>query len=176
MHFVFMGVSGSGKSTVAELVAERLSLPFAEADEFHPRHNTTKMARGEPLTDEDRGPWLAALAQWIADHESGGQPTVMACSALRRAYRQRLREGASSVHFVHLDGPRDLIADRLRQRSGHFMPVELLDSQMATLEPLRPDENGTTLDISRPVPQITEDAVRTVAAALGRVPRARHRR
>src|SRR5690625_680096 len=116
MHFVFMGVSGSGKSTVAGRVAERLSLPFAEADDFHPRGNTAKMARGEPLTDEDRRPWLAAVAQWIARHESRRQPTVVACSALRHAYRDQLCDGTPDVHFVHLDGSRAVIAERLRGR------------------------------------------------------------
>lgn len=112
----------------------------------------------------------------MADHESSRQSTIMACSALRRAYRDHLSGGAPDVRFVHLDGPRDLIADRLRERSGHFMPVELLDSQMATLEPLQPDENGSTLDISHSVDRLVQDATGTVAAALGTVPSARRRR
>ncbi|WP_046471764.1 gluconokinase [Allosalinactinospora lopnorensis] len=173
MHFVFMGVSGSGKSTVAQHVAERLSLPFAEADDFHPHPNIDKMSQGVPLTDEDRRPWLSALAGWIAAHESHGQATIMACSALRRSYRDLLREGAPDVRFIHLDGSRELIADRLQERSCHFMPTGLLDSQIATLEPLRPDENGATLDISPSAEELIERAARTIAAALGLDPSAR---
>ncbi len=175
MHFVFMGVSGSGKSTVAGRVAERLSLPFAEADEFHPRHNTDKMARGEPLTDEDRRPWLAALAEWIARHEHQGQPSVMACSALRRTYRDQLRQGARHVEFVHLHGPRAIIAPRTH-RPDHFMPTGLLDSQLATLEPLQSDEHGHTLDVSRSAESLAQDALHTVTTALGTGPEAPRQR
>ncbi|MFC7330171.1 gluconokinase [Marinactinospora rubrisoli] len=166
MHFVFMGVSGSGKSTVAGQVAERLGLPFAEADSFHPEANIAKMSAGVPLTDADRRPWLTALATWIAEHERRGESTVMACSALRRDYRDILRTGAPSVYFLHLDAPTELIAERMRARKGHFMPAGLLASQAATLEPLRPDEAGERIDIAPPIETVTAQALRIVAARL----------
>ncbi|MDA8370491.1 MAG: gluconokinase [Nocardiopsaceae bacterium] len=169
MHVVFMGVSGTGKSTIALRVAERLDLPFAEADQFHPEANIAKMSEGVPLTDEDRLPWLSLLAEWIGDHEERGKSTIMACSALKRGYRDILRAGAPDVCFLHLDGPASLIADRLRERSDHFMPPGLLDSQQAALERLGPDESGATLDISPPIEETAERATGIVAAALGRV-------
>ncbi|RCV49561.1 gluconokinase [Marinitenerispora sediminis] len=166
MHFVFMGVSGSGKSTVAGQVAERLGLPFAEADSFHPEANIAKMSQGVPLTDADRGPWLTTLAEWIREHERRGEATVMACSALRRAYRDILRTGAPSVYFLHLDAPTEVIAARMRARTGHFMPAGLLASQAATLEPLEPDEPGMRIDIAPPAEDVTDAAVRAVTARL----------
>ena len=166
MHFVFMGVSGSGKSSIARPVAERLGFAFAEADEFHPPANIAAMSAGIPLTDEDRLPWLHALAGWIADREAAGEHSVMACSALRRCYRDVLRSGAPDVRFLHPAGPRELIGERLAGRSGHFMPAGLLDSQYATLEPLQPDEAGRTLDVSRTVEELIEEAAGLVRAAL----------
>ncbi|PSK97813.1 gluconate kinase (SKI family) [Murinocardiopsis flavida] len=166
MHFVFMGVSGSGKSTVAVAVARRLGLPLAEADAFHPPANIAKMSAGVPLTDTDREPWLRALAEWIAERERAGEHSAMACSALRRDYRDILRSGAPDVRFVHLDGGVDLIAARLRERSGHFMPAGLLASQAATLEPLAPDEPGTVLDIGASPEELIGRAEAELAAAL----------
>jgi gluconokinase len=168
MHFVFMGVSGSGKSTVALAVAERLGLPYAEADHFHPKANIAKMSGGVPLTDEDRRPWLAALAAWIAEHERRGEATLMACSALKRDYRDILRTGAPDVRFIHLDAAREVIAARLRERAGHFMPAGLLDSQQATLQPLADDEPGVRIDVAASADEVVARAVRVVAEALGR--------
>jgi len=147
MHFVFMGVSGSGKTTVAEHVADRLGLLFAEADTFHPEANIRKMSDGTPLTDEDRGPWLRELASWIGGHHALGKSTVMACSALKREYRELLGEGAPGVHFLHMHGPAEVIWERLEARPDHFMPPALLRSQLETLERLHPDEAGREFDV-----------------------------
>ncbi|MBB1159674.1 MULTISPECIES: gluconokinase [Amycolatopsis] len=153
---VVMGVSGSGKTTVGKAVAEELGVEYAEADTFHPQANIEKMTAGHPLTDEDREPWLAAIALWIAEHqESGG---VVSSSALKRRYRDVLR-GGWDVWFLHLHGSRDLLAERMKTRSGHFMPVSLLDSQLADLEPLEPDEPGETFDISLPPADLVESAL-----------------
>lgn len=166
MHFVFMGVSGSGKSTVAVEVARRLSLPFAEADAFHPPANIEKMSDGVPLTDTDRSPWLHALADWIGEREGAGEHSAMACSALRRDYRDILRTGAPDVRFVHLHGSVELIAARLRERSGHFMPPDLLASQAATLEPLAADEAGVVLDVDATPAELIDRATAELSAAL----------
>src|SRR5688572_29150053 len=137
---VVMGVSGSGKTTVGVTLAQRLGLPFADADDFHSPQNTAKMAAGIPLTDEDRTPWLRSVAGWLAEHaDSGG---VVSCSALRRAYRDVLRGDRPGTVFIHLHGEREVLAARLTARPGHFMPATLLDSQIDTLEPLAPDEAG----------------------------------
>ncbi|WP_414935539.1 gluconokinase [Amycolatopsis sp. cmx-11-51] len=150
---VVMGVSGSGKTTVGTELATRLGVGYAEADTFHPRANIDKMSSGHPLNDEDRQPWLEAIAGWIRDHqESGG---VVTSSALKYRYRDILR-GGGDVWFLHLHGDRALLADRMKTRSGHFMPVSLLDSQLADLEPLLPDEFGYVADIAKSPEQIVE--------------------
>lgn len=159
MHFVFMGVSGSGKTTLAERVSDLLELPFAEADLFHPEANVAKMAAGTPLTDADRRPWLQGLAAWIGGHEALGESTVMACSALRRSYRDLLREGAPGVHFLHMHGPAEVIRERVGARPDHFMPPALLSSQLATLERLAPDEEGREFDIRAGLDTLTEEVV-----------------
>lgn len=156
MVIVVMGVSGSGKTTVGKLLAERLNLGYAEADEFHPRANIEKMSAGHPLTDEDRWPWLRAIAKWIGAHEESGG--VVTCSALKRPYRDLLRTGGL-VYFVHLTGTHDVIAARLAARTGHFMPPALLDSQIADLEPLGPDEPGIVLDVDTTPEALTEAAL-----------------
>ncbi|NKQ57359.1 gluconokinase [Amycolatopsis sp. K13G38] len=142
---VVMGVAGSGKTTVGTALAERLGVSYAEADTFHPKANIEKMSSGHPLTDEDRRPWLHAIAGWIREHQQTGG--VVSSSALKRRYRDVLRTGGD-VWFLHLDGPRDLLAQRMKSRSGHFMPVSLLDSQLADLEPLERDEHGLIVDIA----------------------------
>ncbi|MBE1467989.1 gluconokinase [Kibdelosporangium phytohabitans] len=157
MVIVVMGVSGSGKTTVGRGLANRLGVDYAEADEFHPPANIAKMSAGTPLTDEDRWPWLESIAVWIRDHQGSGG--VVTSSALKYKYRDVLRTGGD-VCFVHLDGPRALIAERLAGRTGHFMPAALLDSQIADLEPLRPDERGVVLDIGATPDELVEAAVR----------------
>jgi len=159
MHFVFMGVSGSGKTSVAERIAARLELPFAEADAFHPEANISKMSAGVPLTDEDRWPWLTELADWIAAHEVLGESTVMACSALRRSYRDVLRRGAPGVHFVHMHGTEEVIWERIEAREDHFMPPALLRSQLETLERLGPDEEGLELDVRGDLDELSAQAL-----------------
>jgi gluconokinase len=164
VHVVVMGVSGCGKSTVARGLADRLDLRFAEADEFHPPGNVDKMAAGVPLDDADRLPWLAALAGWMREQAAAGQSTVMACSALTRAYRDVLRDGPPRVLFVHLDGPAEVVAERLAARTGHFMPASLLASQVATLEPLGPGEEGVVLDLRQDPNALVGAAAQWLAA------------
>lgn len=161
-HLVVMGVSGSGKTTVARILADRLGWTFAEADEFHPEANVAKMAAGTPLTDEDRWPWLRAIAAWIGDREQAGESSVVTCSALRRAYRDILVGAPGDVRFVHLAGTPDLIEGRMAHRSGHFMPVSLLPSQFATLEPLEPDEPGVEVPVSSSPHTVADAALRAL--------------
>lgn len=144
---VVMGVSGSGKSTVAAMVARRLGWDFAEGDEMHPQANVDKMQAGTPLTDEDRWPWLDVVAGWIRTRLDDGRPGVVTCSALKRSYRDVLR--APGVVFVHVAGDGALIADRMSARSGHFMPTSLLASQLATLELPQADEVHVTIAADR---------------------------
>ncbi len=158
-HVIVMGVSGCGKTTIAQGIGERMELPFAEADRFHPPANIEKMEAGTPLEDADRWPWLRDLSAWMAAQAREGQSTVMACSALRRSYRDLLRAGPPSLHFVHLQGPLEVIRDRMSSRSGHFMPVSLLQSQFDTLEPLGEDEDGVVLDLRRPPEELIDTAV-----------------
>ncbi|MET9795012.1 gluconokinase [Nocardiopsis alba] len=167
MHFVFMGVSGSGKTSVAERVANRLDLPFAEADAFHPPANIRKMAAGDPLTDEDRRPWLRELADWIGAHEVLGESTVMACSALKRDYRDVLRTGAPGVEFLHMHGPDEVIRARIAARKGHFMPPALLRSQLEALQRLDPDEAGREFDVRADLDPLAEEALEYVRGRLG---------
>lgn len=163
LQVVVMGVSGSGKTTVAQLLAERVDARFAEADQFHPQANIDKMSAGHPLDDEDRAPWLADIAAWLGARAATGEAAVVTCSALKRAYRDVLRTAGPGVRFVHLAGPQQVIADRLQGRSGHFMPPTLLDSQYADLEPLGEDEAGVTLDVTLDPETLAGQA----AAALG---------
>jgi gluconokinase len=152
---VVMGVSGSGKSTVGAALAQRLRVPFADADDFHPSANVAKMTAGQALDDDDRLPWLEAIGEWLAAHPEG----VMTCSALKRSYRDRLRRHRPDAEFVHLHGDREVITRRQATRPGHFMPASLLDSQFATLEPLQEDERGFVVDVDQPVDLIVEAAV-----------------
>jgi gluconokinase len=142
---VVMGVSGAGKSTVGQAIATALSLPFADADDFHPAANIAKMSRGEALDDGDRWPWLAAIGAHLAAHR--GRGCVVTCSALKRAYRDALRQAAPDLRLVFLTGDPGLVAARQAARRNHFMPASLVASQFATLEPPAPDEAAITLDV-----------------------------
>lgn len=150
---VVMGVSGSGKSTVGAALARRMRVPFVDADTLHPAANVAKMAAGHALDDDDRHPWLDKVGDWLAAHPDGG---VVSCSALKKTYRDQLRAHCPGVEFLHLSGSADLIADRLAARTDHFMPAVLLRSQLDSLEPLGPDEAGTTVDAGRDVDAIVE--------------------
>ncbi|WP_067447490.1 gluconokinase [Nocardia alba] len=152
-----MGVSGCGKTTVGALTADRLEVPYAEGDDFHPQANIDKMAAGIPLTDEDRLPWLDTVADWLVDHQTTGG--VASCSALRWAYRDRLRAKAPNAYFVHLAATREELLRRMTGRLGHFMPTILLDSQLDTLEPLRVDEAGVTLNALQPPSSLVTESV-----------------
>lgn len=164
---VVMGVSGTGKSTVGTLLAAGLGVPYAEADAFHPPANIDKMSAGTPLDDADREPWLDAIGAWArtrTEHGPGLQG-VVSCSALKRAYRDRLRASAPGLFFLHLTGDRDLVAGRLAQRRDHFMPGALLDSQYAALEPLQPGEQGVEISVADSPEDITAHAVRALRGA-----------
>ncbi|MEO8317591.1 MAG: gluconokinase [Bradyrhizobium sp.] len=155
-----MGVSGSGKSTVAEHLAARLGWRYVDGDLFHPAGNVAKMSAGHALTDEDRWPWLRAIAAEIDRLSTAGNRAVVACSALKRAYRDILVHGRDDVRIVFLEGTQDLIAKRLAARKGHFMPPGLLDSQFRTLEPPQPRERPVTVSIEAPVETIIDDVIR----------------
>jgi gluconokinase len=159
-----MGVAGTGKTTIGRRLAELLGVAFAEGDEFHPPANIAKMSAGVPLDDDDRAPWLDLIGAWA--HERRERGGVVSCSALKRAYRDRLRAAAPGVFFVHLSGDRALVEQRMAERQDHFMPPSLLDSQFATLEPLQPDEAGAVVDLS-PAPEEIAQAARAAVLAHG---------
>jgi len=156
---IVMGVSGSGKSTIGALLAERLGWPFADADGFHPPENVAKMAAGIPLTDADRWPWLDAIAAHIDAARKAGQPVVVACSALRRAYRDRLRAGHGDLLFLHLSGAPEVIAARQAARQGHFMPPSLMASQFATLEDTVAEPDAVTVSVKASPDEVVEAAL-----------------
>jgi len=161
-RIVVMGVSGCGKTTIGALVARELGVPFLDGDSIHPVENVAKMAAGVPLTDEDRWPWLATVGAELAAAGNGG--LVLACSALRRSYRDAIREQAPDTVFLHLHGNKEVLKARTEGRTGHFMPPALLESQLATLEPLDADETGVVVDIAAPVSQVVADALVGIAA------------
>jgi gluconokinase len=161
---VVMGPSGCGKTTVMRQLARRLGWPTAEGDDFHPAANVAKMAAGHPLTDEDRWPWLDAVASWIGEQEAAGRPAIVTCSALRRSYRDRLRRGHPSAWFAELVVPEAELARRVRARHHGYMPASLLQSQLAALEPLGPDEPGAGFRADR-APAAVADEI------LGQLPR-----
>jgi carbohydrate kinase (thermoresistant glucokinase family) len=152
-------VAGTGKSTIARSLAERLGWPFGEGDDLHPAANVAKMAAGIPLDDADRWPWLDAIAAWTAEQAAAGNSTIVTCSALRRTYRDRLRVAAPGTVFVHLVGSPDLLAERMTARKDHFMPASLLQSQLETLEPLEADEPGFTVDVELPAAAIVDEVL-----------------
>jgi gluconokinase len=156
LRIVIMGVSGCGKSSVGEALALRLGIPYRDGDDLHPAGNVEKMRTGIALTDQDRWPWLDRVAQALRD----GAPLIIGCSALRRAYRDRIRAGAGGlVRLVHLTGDRDLIAARMADRQGHYMPLSLLDSQFAALEVPAPDETALSVAVDRPLGAIIDAIV-----------------
>ncbi|WP_246301462.1 gluconokinase [Microbacterium immunditiarum] len=159
-----MGVSGSGKSTVGRVLADQLTVPFVDADDLHPASNIDKMRAGVPLTDSDREPWLDAVGSALAQLSAG----VVACSALARRYRDRIRVFVPDASFVQLDGSRALLAARLADRRGHFMPTGLLDSQLATLEPLQHEEDGLLVDITASPAEIVKRVLEHRASGSGR--------
>lgn len=157
---VVMGVSGSGKTTLARGIAEHLGWDFLEGDDLHPRTNVEKMAAGTPLTDDDRWPWLEAIGAWIDERVATGTSAAITCSALRRTYRDLLRTGRPGVRFCHVSADADLIAERVERRQGHYMPPSLLPSQLATLEPLDPDEPGITVSAAGSAEEVVTEALR----------------
>lgn len=158
MQLVVMGASGAGKSAVGARLAAALGVPFGEGDALHPPANVARMAAGQPLSDADRAPWLEAVAAWFTTHPAG----VVACSALKRRYRDRLRLAAPNACFLLLEAPTAVLRARLEHRPNHFMPATLLDSQLAALEPLGADERGWTVDATGDVPA-------TIVAIVGRL-------
>ncbi|RDH79424.1 gluconokinase [Mycolicibacterium moriokaense] len=161
---VVMGVSGSGKSTVGAALAQRLRVPFADADDFHPPANIQKMSEGHPLNDDDRFPWLEAIGEWLAARCLDGG--VMSCSALKRKYRDQLRNHCPDVIFLHLSGSPEVIGRRQASRPGHFMPASLLASQFDTLEPLESDERGVAIDVDRDIDAIVDRYLASPAAPI----------
>jgi gluconokinase len=161
MHVVVMGVSATGKTTVAEQLAEELGCEFVEGDSLHPRRNIEKMEQGIPLSDEDRWPWLQAIAELVAVRDHEGTSTVVTCSALKRSYRKVLRD-AAPMFFVHLHAPFEVLEQRMQLRTKHFMPTSLLHSQFETLEELGDDEEGVVVDVSPPIEEVVEEAVNAV--------------
>ena len=166
MIIVVMGVSGSGKTTLGRVLARELGAEFLEGDRFHPEANVAKMSRGEPLSDADRWPWLDRLAEELARVRKAGGNAVLACSALKRAYRDRLRRGAPDLRLLFLKGDKALIRDRLRARTQHFMPPGLLDSQFASLEEPGPDECPIVIDVTPPLEILMGRLPQLVRAAL----------
>lgn len=160
MLIVAMGVSATGKTVVGTELAEQLGYDFVEGDSHHPQSNIEKMESGIPLTDEDRMPWLETLAQLLAKADAEGRSTVLTCSALRRSYRDILRSAVpdGAVFFLHLHAPFAVLEDRMAQRTKHFMPTSLLQSQFDTLEPLEADETGAVVDVSPPLAEVVATA------------------
>jgi gluconokinase len=168
---VVMGVSGSGKTTIAALLAQELGWRFEDGDWFHPKVNVAKMESGTPLTDADRKPWLEAIAAWIEDLRDQGGHGVVACSALKRHYRDILaRAGHATVRFVYLKGDKALIAKRMTARHGHFMPPTLLESQFATLEEPSADEHPITVSVAGTPREIVTDILAALRTAAGADP------
>ena len=163
MRFVFMGVSGCGKSTVGKAVADICGFSFTDGDDLHPQSNIEKMSRGIPLNDHDRGPWLKKVGDCLS--QAAG-PTGIGCSALKYKYRGIIRAQAGTVHFLHLYAEQDVLAQRVQSRHGHFMPTTLLQSQYQTLEQLNDNELGQVINIDQSFDRVVADTVRYVGAAL----------
>jgi gluconokinase len=161
-RWVIMGVCGCGKSTVGAALARAFDVDFIEGDAYHPAPNVIKMSAGEPLTDDDRAGWLQALAREIAAARARGEGIVVSCSALKRRYRDLLRQADPDLRFAHLQGPRGMIAARMQTRIGHYMPISLLDSQLRDLEPLQPGEAGITLDTTQPPDALVASIIESI--------------
>ena len=167
MTLVVMGVSGVGKTSVARALVERTGWPFQEGDDLHPEENRAKMAAGTPLTDDDRWPWLRRIAAWIGEQEAAGRGAVVTCSALRRSYRELLRDGHPSVRFVHLVAPDDVLTDRITNRRRHYMPPSLLRSQLDALEPLGADEPGVRVETQGDPDTVADRALEALGLPAG---------
>jgi gluconokinase len=173
---VLMGVSGAGKTTLGKAVAAQLGWPFQEGDAFHPPANIAKMASGHPLNDADRAAWLARVEAWVASQLAAGRSGVIACSALKQAYRDAIVAGRDDVILGFLNGSAALIADRLKRRRGHFMPASLLGSQLADLQPPTAQEHPIVIDIARPIAAQVDQVVAALAERgriAGQPPRAK---
>jgi len=168
MIVVMMGVCGTGKTSVGQIIASRMGWTFIEGDDLHPATNREKMASGTPLTDADRWPWLDRIADRMRDIDQAGGSAVVACSALRQVYRDRLCKSGARIIFLHLTGDARVIRQRMESRIGHYMPPGLLDSQLATLEPALPGETLHQIDISGTVEGITEAAIRSISGGTAR--------
>ena len=167
VHVVVLGAAGTGKTTIGRALAERLDVPFGEGDDFHSEANRAKMGAGQPLTDEDRWPWLASLRDWMSEQEAAGRSSVVACSALRADYRDVLREADGDVFFVHLLLPEDVNLERLAARQGHFMKPVMLGSQRAALEALGEGEEGIeAINVGDPR-QVVEDLAAVLVERFG---------
>lgn len=162
---VLMGVSGCGKSTIGARLSKALGWPFRDADSFHPQSNVDKMRRGIPLTDEDRLPWLAAIAHWIDARCAAGEPAIVSCSALKRSYRRIVIGGRRGVRLVYLKGDISLVAGRMQRRKRHFMPVSLLENQFAILEEPGPDERPIVVSVALPPPRVAGAILAALALA-----------
>ena len=164
-RWVVMGVSGCGKSTIGQALAAAQGVAFVEGDQFHPAANVAKMSAGQALTDDDRAAWLLALQAKVGEARGAGVGLVLSCSSLKRRYRDLLRAADPALRFAHLSGARDLIADRMQARVGHYMPPSLLDSQFKDLQPLQADEAGITLAITAPPEQLVAQILASEGAA-----------
>ncbi|MGI8721385.1 MAG: gluconokinase [Geodermatophilaceae bacterium] len=164
---VVLGVSGAGKSAVARALADYTGWTMAEGDDFHTEANVAMMQSGEPLDDERRWPWLRRIAEWIGGQEQAGHSSVVTCSALKRSYRDLLREGHPSVRFCQLDAPTTTVQARLSGRRDHYMTASLLPSQMRTLQPLQEDEPGWRVDADGDVPDVVRRVLQLLAADKG---------
>lgn len=163
---IIMGVSGTGKNSVGEYLAAELAIEFVDGDDLHPLANVEKMRAGIPLDDEDRVPWLKEIGLRLAAYKAQGESVIIACSALKRWYRELLRHYAPNVLFIHLAGGREILEHRMAAREGHFMPVSLLESQLATLEPLADFERSIEVDISPSVIEVQRNALAQVQSSL----------